>query len=140
MRRQFRDDREEPRRPWSDPHWNAIDGIDPSLFFDADGPAWILNNGPPVGKPRYDGPPRDLDPALRPGTLKPFGARSVIVDGGVHLADKPIWIEGPHLFRKDGWYYLIAAEGGTAENHSEVVFRSRSVDRPLCCPARSTRS
>src|SRR3546814_17870725 len=54
----------------------------------------------------------------------------VIVDGGADPAADPIWIEGPHLFRKDGYYYLIAAEGGTAENHSEVVFRADAVTGP----------
>lgn len=116
--------------PWSDPHWNPIDGIDPSLFFDDDGQAWILNNGPPVGKPRYDGHRAIWMQRFDTKTMKPVGTRSVIVDGGVRPADKPIWIEGPHLFRKDGLYYLIAAEGGTAENHSQVVFRSRSVSGP----------
>jgi alpha-N-arabinofuranosidase len=41
-----------------------------------------------------------------------------------------VWIVGPHNFRKDGFYYLTAAEGGTAEGHSEVVLRSRSVTGP----------
>ena len=44
-----------PAGPWSDPHWNMIDGIDPSIFFDDDGSAWILNNGGPAEKPLYDG-------------------------------------------------------------------------------------
>jgi alpha-N-arabinofuranosidase len=116
--------------PWSDPHWNTIDGIDPSLFFDEDGSAWILNNGVPVEKPLYDGHRAIWIQRFDTKTLTPFGDRTVIVDAGVHPADKPVWIEGPHLFRKQGWYYLIAAEGGTAENHSEVVFRSRSVTGP----------
>jgi alpha-N-arabinofuranosidase len=54
----------------------------------------------------------------------------VIVDGGVDPSKNPIWIEGPHLFKKDGIYYLMAAEGGTAENHSEVIFRSDKVEGP----------
>jgi alpha-N-arabinofuranosidase len=54
----------------------------------------------------------------------------VIVNGGADLARRPIWIEGPHLFRREGWYYLICAEGGTAENHSEVIFRSRALEGP----------
>lgn len=52
------------------------------------------------------------------------------VDGGVDLSKHPIWVEGPHLFKRDHWYYLIAAEGGTASGHSEVVFRSRTVTGP----------
>jgi len=119
-----------PAGPWSDPHWNMIDGIDPSIFFDDDGSAWILNNGGPAEKPLYDGHRAIWIQRFDANTLTPVGPRTVIVDAGVHPADKPVWIEGPHLFRRDGWYYLIAAEGGTAENHSEVIFRSRSVTGP----------
>lgn len=121
----------DPAGPWSDPVWlRDIDGIDPSLFFDQDGRAYLLNNGPPPETPRYDGHRaiwmQEFDAAAR----KPVGERTVLVNGGVNLASKPIWIEGPHIFKKDGRYYLIAAEGGTAEQHSEVVFRSDAVRGP----------
>ena len=63
----------------------------------------------------------------------------MLINGGIHPEVKPIWIEGPHIFRKDGFYYLIAAEGGTAENHSEVVCgRARSTVPTF--PGRSIRS
>ena len=46
----------DPAGPWSDPIWlKEVDGIDPSLFFDDDGKAYLLNNGPPVGPPKYAG-------------------------------------------------------------------------------------
>ena len=48
------------------------------------------------------------------------------MNGGVDIAKKPIWIEGPHLYRIKGWYYLMCAEGGTEAGHSEVIFRSKS--------------
>jgi alpha-N-arabinofuranosidase len=41
-----------------------------------------------------------------------------------------VWIEGPHIMQRFGWYYLYAAEGGTSVNHSEVVFRSKEVWGP----------
>jgi xylan 1,4-beta-xylosidase len=45
-----------PAGPWSDPVWlKEIDGIDPSFFFDDDGKAYVLNNGPPEGTPEYQG-------------------------------------------------------------------------------------
>jgi alpha-N-arabinofuranosidase len=47
------------------------------------------------------------------------------------MVKKPVWIEAPHLFKKDGWYYLICAEGGTSDQHSEVVFRSKTLDSPF---------
>jgi alpha-N-arabinofuranosidase len=52
------------------------------------------------------------------------------VNGGVDLAKHPIWIEGPHIYKRGQWYYLICAEGGTGINHSQVVFRSRTVWGP----------
>ena len=58
------------------------------------------------------------------------GARTFIVDGGAKRAEMPFWIEGPHLFWKDGRYYLICAEGGTKEAHHEVVFRADAVRGP----------
>jgi alpha-N-arabinofuranosidase len=63
-------------------------------------------------------------------SLKLAGPRKVIVNGGVDIREKPIWIEGPHIFRANGYYYLIAAEGGTSTYHSEVVFRSETVRGP----------
>jgi alpha-N-arabinofuranosidase len=67
---------------------------------------------------------------LDPRTLQFAGKPKVLVDGGVVPAQRPIWIEGPHIFKKDGYYYLICAEGGTADDHSEVVFRSRAITGP----------
>jgi xylan 1,4-beta-xylosidase len=117
----------DPAGPWSDPVWLDFDGIDPSFFFDDDGRAYVVNNGPPDERPRYDGHRalwlQEFDVRAR----KLIGPRSVIVNGGVDITKKPIWIEGPHIFKVNGTYYLIAAEGGTAEGHSEVVFRSRSL-------------
>ena len=121
----------DPKGPWSDPIWlREIDGIDPSFFFDDDGKVYILNNGPPVGAPRYDGH-RAIWMQQYDMTAKTLvGPRRVIVNGGVDLSKKPIWIEAPHVFKRDGRYYLICAEGGTADQHSEVVFRSNSVWGP----------
>ncbi len=63
--------------------------------------------------------------------MKVVGEEKLLINGGTDLAKKPIWIEGPHLFKKDGWYYLLCAEGGTGYNHSEVVFRTRSLNEPF---------
>jgi xylan 1,4-beta-xylosidase len=122
----------DPAGPWSDPVWlpDLKGGIDPSFFFDEDGSAWIVNNDVPPGKPLYDGHRALWLQRFDLGTMKTFGPRTMLVNGGVDLAKKPVWIEGPHIFRKEGFYYLTAAEGGTAEGHSEVVLRSRGVTGP----------
>ena len=120
-----------PEGPWSDPVWLGFDGIDPSIFFDDDGRAWLVNNGqPPDDMPSYDGQRAIWLQEFDIAGKRPVGPREIIVNGGANPADHPVWIEGPHLFKKDGWHYLICAEGGTSEGHSEVVFRSRSVRGP----------
>ncbi|MGK6356719.1 glycoside hydrolase family 43 protein [Sphingomonas sp. DT-207] len=121
-----------PAGPWSDPMWlpDLEGGIDPSLFFDEDGRTWILNNGPPEGKPQYEGHRAIWIQEFDRKTLKTFGPRKLLVNGGVDFSKKPIWIEGPHIFKKDGWYYLSCAEGGTAVGHSQVILRSKSVTGP----------
>ncbi len=121
-----------PEGPWSDPEWlpDLEGGIDPSLFFDEDGSAYILNNGPPDRSPEYDGHRAVWIQRFDTETLSTFGPRTVLIDGGVNFEEQPIWIEGPHIYKVDDWYYLTAAEGGTAVNHSQVVLKSRSPEGP----------
>ena len=121
----------DPRGPWSDPIWLHFDGIDPSLFFDDDGKVYIVNNGLPEGPQLYGQSHRAIWIQEYDTTRAQLvGPRKMIVNGGVDISQHPIWIEAPHVFKKDGWYYLICAEGGTAELHSEVVFRSRAAFGP----------
>ncbi len=121
----------DPAGPWSDPVWLEFDGIDPSIFFDADGRAWLVNNGAPEGEPRYSGHRAIWEQEFDFANRKLVGPRRVIVDAGANPAAKPVWIEGPHLFKRDDWYYLCCAEGGTAEDHSQVIFRAKSVTGPF---------
>jgi xylan 1,4-beta-xylosidase len=117
-----------PAGPWSDPIplLNLEGGIDPSLFFDTDGKAYLLNNGLPIGGPRYEGHRAIWIQALDLASRKLVGPRKVLIDGGIDISKQPVWIEGPHLYRHQGWYYLMAAEGGTSTQHSEVILRARS--------------
>ncbi|MFW5972637.1 MAG: glycoside hydrolase family 43 protein, partial [Bacteroidota bacterium] len=121
----------DPAGPWSEPTWlPEVGGIDPSLYFDDDGRAWILNNDAPIGEPLYEGHRAIWIQEFDPETLQSFGERTLLVDGGVDITTEPVWIEGPHITKVDGWYYLTAAEGGTSVNHSQVVLRSREVTGP----------
>ena len=120
-----------PQGPWSDPVWLDFDGIDPSLFWDEDGTTYIVNNGPPDGPAKFPGHRVLWLQAFDPVAKTTVGPRIPLVGGGEnppHL----FWPEGPHIFKKDGWYYLIAAEGGTGpdEKHSQIVFRSRMIGGP----------
>ena len=118
----------DPFGAWSDPILlPQVQGIDPSLFFDDDGRAYIVNNDDaPGGKPEYDGHRTIRIVEYDVERDCTIGERKVIVNKGVRPEDKPIWIEGPHLYKINGKYYLMCAEGGTSDQHSEVIFRSDS--------------
>jgi alpha-N-arabinofuranosidase len=121
-----------PSGPWSNPvRLPQVRGIDPSLFFDTNGKAYILyNSDAPGNKPLYPGHRTIRMYAFDPVNLKVLGEEKQLVNGGVDVSKKPVWIEGPHIMQRFGWYYLYAAEGGTSVNHSEVVFRSKEVWGP----------
>jgi xylan 1,4-beta-xylosidase len=119
-----------PAGPWSDPIWLGFDGIDPSMFFDSDGKAYVVNNGPPVGTPLYGGHRAIWIQEFDTKSKQLIGERTLIVNGGVDITTKPSWIEGPHVLKRNGKYFLIAAEGGTGDYHSEVVFGADSVRGP----------
>ncbi|MGD1044573.1 MAG: glycoside hydrolase family 43 protein [Bacteroidota bacterium] len=118
--------------PWSNPVWiPQINGIDPSMFFDENGKAYILYNSiAPDDKPLYNGHRTIRMYEFDIDSLRVIGQEKILINGGTDITKKPIWIEGPHIFKKDSYYYLIAAEGGTVEQHSEVVFRSKNINGP----------
>ncbi len=117
----------DPSKGWSNPiYLPKVDGIDPSFFFDKDGKGYIVHNGPVDGGADYEGQRAirifrfDVEGDSIIGTYKQ------IVRGGTHVQEKPIWIEGPHLYRIGKYYYLMCAEGGTCDQHSEVIFRAKN--------------
>jgi len=122
----------DPLKGWSDPIKLDFNGIDPSLFFDDNGKAYIIHNdAPDKGKELYNGHrvikiwEYDVEnDKIIPGTDK------IIVDGGVDLSKKPIWIEAPHIYKKEDRYFLMCAEGGTGGWHSEVIFVSDNPKGP----------
>lgn len=123
----------DPHKGWGSPIKLDFGGIDPSIFFDDDGKGYIVHNdAPDPGKELYNGHrvikvweyDVENDKVIA-------GTDKIIVDGGTDLSKKPIWIEAPHLYKKDGKYYLMCAEGGTGGWHSEVIFISDSPKGPF---------
>ncbi len=123
----------DPKGLWSNPiKLPEVNGIDPSLFFDDNGKVYVVYNSiPPDNKTLWDGHRTIRMYELNPTDLKVIGEEKLLVNGGTDISKKPVWIEGPHIYKKDGWYYLMCAEGGTGYNHSEVVFRSKSMEGPF---------
>lgn len=123
----------DPAKGWSEVQKLNFDGIDPSLFFDDDGKAYVVHNdAPPKGTELYNGHRviKIWDYDLEKDQVV-AGSDKIIVNGGVDLSQKPIWIEGPHIYKKNGKYYLMCAEGGTGDWHSEVIFESNSPKGPF---------
>ena len=122
---------QDPKGPWSVPHYlgDAAEGIDPSLFFDEDGKCYYVGTRPNPSGVRHNGDweiwIEELD--LHAMCLK--GAGTAVWKGALKDC---IWPEGPHLYKKDGWYYLMIAEGGTGPEHSISIARSRSLREWFC--------
>lgn len=100
---------------WSEPILLEAEGIDPDLFFDEDGRLYYTST---------------IDAMIRTCEIDPRT--------GERLSElRPIWEgtggrhpEAPHLYKKDGWYYLLIAEGGTEYGHQVTIARSRSIWGP----------
>ncbi len=122
----------DPLQGWSDPIKLNFGGIDPSIFFDEDGKAFVVHNdAPDRGKELYTGHRviKIWEYDVEKDQVIP-GSDKIIVDGGVDISKKPIWIEAPHMYKKNGKYYLMCAEGGTGDMHSEVIFISDNPKGP----------
>jgi alpha-N-arabinofuranosidase len=112
-----------PAGPWSDPIWLDQQGIDPSLFFDDDGTVYYTRH---VGA--ADGYIGQTTLDVKTGKLGGEMREIWRGTGGV-------WPEGPHLYKKDGHYYLMIAEGGTSFEHRVTIARGNSPWGPFTpCP------
>ncbi len=122
-----------PEGPYTIPfYFPEVDGIDPSIFFDDDGKVYMVYNSvPPNNESLYSGHRTIRMWEIDIDAMKVLGEEKILVNGGTDIAKKPVWIEAPHLYKKDGYYYLMAAEGGTGYNHSEVIFRTRDLNDSL---------
>lgn len=103
-----------PAGPWSEPIWLEQPGIDPSLYFE-DGKCYMVSN------PDNTITLCEIDP-LTGATLSP-GKALWRGTGGRYP-------EGPHVYKRDGWYYLLISEGGTELAHKLTIARSRNIYGP----------
>lgn len=122
----------DPAKGWSEPIiLPHVVGIDPSFCFDDNGKAYIVNNDEPVGGHDWIGERSIVCHEFSVKGDSTVGPSREILRGGTHLENHPIWIEGPHMFKYNGFYYLMCAEGGTGSWHSEVILRSKNPFGPF---------
>lgn len=110
----------DPSGAWSDPVWIDDSNFDPSLFFDDDGKVYYTRRGP-TGIVQAE---IDINTSKLHSELREITRGMVSRDA-----------EGPHLYKINGWYYIMLAEGGTRALHMETIGRSRSPWGPFIpCP------
>jgi len=109
---------------WSDPIFMNSSGFDPSLFHDDDGRKYFVN----MLWDYRPGVNRFAGIVLQEYSVterKLIGERKNIFKG-----TSIGFTEAPHLYKRNGYYYLITAEGGTGWGHAVTLCRSRAIDGP----------
>ena len=122
----------DPAGPWSQPVILDAAGIDPSLFFDDDGCCWFTACRD-AEDPASTGPAELYLRELNLQTLELVGPLHVLWNGAITGS----WAEAPHIYKREGIYHLIAAEGGTERNHAVTAARATSVTGPYRTDPRS---
>lgn len=115
---------------WSDPWFVNASGFDPSLFHDDDGRTWFVNM-----RWNHRGPGSGCNPAndLFDGILLQEWSPERGLFGpvtNIYAGTERGLTEAPHLFKRDGWYYLTTAEGGTGYSHAVTMARAREITGP----------
>ncbi|KAF3036515.1 hypothetical protein E8E11_004787 [Didymella keratinophila] len=104
---------------WSDPIFFDFNGIDTSLFWDKDGKAYITGSKSPGPMTR-----------ITIFEINPITGVKLSEETQLWSGTGGIYPEGPHIYLRNGFYYLMISEGGTYEDHSIVIARSRSILGP----------
>lgn len=105
---------DDPRKGWSDPVWLEQGGIDPSMYFE-DGRCYFVSNP---------------DGAIWLSEIEPKTGRMLSEPRKLWAGTGGRYPEGPHIYKRDGWYYLLISEGGTEYGHKVTIARSRDIYGP----------
>ncbi|TVY17507.1 Beta-xylosidase [Lachnellula arida] len=110
--------------PWSDPVYANSSGFDPSLFHDDDGKKWFVNM-----LQDHRRRPRSFAGIV----LQEFDSEQGKLVGpkkNIFLGTDLDLVEGPHLYKRNEWYHLLTAEGGTGYQHACTIARARDIRGP----------
>ena len=110
----------DPKGPWSDPIIIPYGNIDPSLFFDEDGKVYV------TAQEGFGDTSHIIQYEINPQTGEALCEPVVVFEG-----DGGPWVEGPHLYKINGLYYMMTASGGTGPEHREIIGRSTSPYGPF---------
>ncbi len=111
--------------PWSKPHIiEGAPGIDPDIFFDDNGKVYFTGTHAP-GDMNQNGIGEIWIQELNLKDWKLVGKRHTVWDGAFGCCT-----EGPHIYKENGLYYLMVAEGGTGRNHAVMIAASKQIFGP----------
>ncbi|MGJ8693487.1 MAG: glycoside hydrolase family 43 protein [Thalassotalea sp.] len=110
-------------KAWSPPTLINASGFDPSLFHDDDGKSYFLNMIVDHRNNQFFG--GIIAQEIELTSRKLIGQPYYIFSGSEHGRT-----EGPHLYKRNGYYYLLTAEGGTSYEHCISIARAKSVFGP----------
>ena len=103
-----------PRGEWSDPVWISQKGIDPSLYFE-EGHCYMVSNP---------------ENAIWQCEIDPKTGKQLTESKRIWEGTGGRYPEGPHIYKREGWYYLMISEGGTEYGHKVTIARSRNIEGP----------
>ncbi|WP_203639587.1 glycoside hydrolase family 43 protein [Levilactobacillus wangkuiensis] len=117
---------QDPRGPWSEPRFiAAADGIDPSLFF-YQGKCYFAATHDNSAGPKYPGD-KEIYVAEYDLATGQIGDTTPVWQGALRNV---VWPEGPHLYHRGDYFYLLIAEAGTSHQHAMTVARSKNIFGP----------
>ncbi|HWT27251.1 MAG TPA: glycoside hydrolase family 43 protein, partial [Mobilitalea sp.] len=110
--------------PWSEPVYLNSSGFDPSLFHDDNGKKYLLNMlmDHRSWRTKFGG----IVMQEYSEEKKALVGEPINIFKGTQIR----FTEGPHLYKHDGYYYLMTAEGGTEYGHAVTMARSRNIEGP----------
>ncbi len=103
-----------PAGPWSEPIWLEQQGIDPSLWFE-NGKCYMVSNP---------------DNTITLCEIDPRTGKQLTPSKALWRGTGGRYPEGPHIYKKDGYYYLLISEGGTELAHRLTIARSKNIYGP----------
>lgn len=104
----------QPEGPWSEPLWLKQQGIDPSLYFEGN-KCYMVSNP---------------DNTIMLCEIDPKTGQQLTESRAIWRGTGGRYPEGPHIYNKDGYYYLLISEGGTELAHKLTIARSRNIYGP----------
>lgn len=119
----------DPAGPWSNPYFlKGAEGIDPSLFFDDDGKCYYTGTKGRREGSKFFGDNEVWVQEVDLNTMSLVGESYALWHGALR---EVVWPEGPHLYKKDGRYYLLIAEAGTGHQHAVTMASGTSLKEPF---------